>query len=161
MSEASQLANGVDALNLEDSDFSLGLAMAVDDLADKSTTANGKSDADAAREQLEAEKAAAYEETLTAIFKAKEAKTNRKRRQSHDPAPETTAYKRARLRKEDGSAHKTRYRASVSEKKEILDYRWGTKDTPGHSVSDTLRKFDNVDYSQLKRWSKKYAGGMV
>src|SRR5690242_12938682 len=80
-------------------DFGLGLSLAVSDMnAGQTLTADAVD---------HAEKAAAYDNTLAKIAADKAAKTA-KRKKSSDRAPETSAYKKARLRKSDGASRDTR-----------------------------------------------------
>lgn len=124
-------------------DFQLGLSLAMQD-----TSTAGK------EAKAEEAKTAAYTAALDRIHNAKAKKVAKKRKNSTQRRPETS-YKKARLRKADGSATESRYRPTVHEKLQVLRYRYGDALTSGHTVRETLQKFANVTHAQLKKWKKQ------
>ena len=160
MSEASQLADDIRDLDLAGSasDSAQALSLAMNEAtAHEVTLEETKAALDMARAQAEAEiaeKTLAYEKALAQIESQKAEKSKKvKRKTSH--VPETNSYKKPKLRKADGSGSDIRYRPTVNEKIQILQFRHGTASTKGHTVRETLAKFDKVEHSQLKRWKKK------
>jgi hypothetical protein len=155
MSQSSQLADAIGKMDLGTDDFSFGLSLAVQEQSTRSAETDS-GDSKSERAKLEAQKEEAYADALTEIQRQKTVGASKaKRKRSADPLPEGTRYKKAKLRKEDGSAAASRTRLTVNEKMEILEFRYGTAKRPGHSVAQTLAKYADVTHSQLKRWKKK------
>ena len=107
-----------------------------------------------ARAQAETEKSLAYERALDRIESQKAQKAKKVKRK-RSQLPEANRYKRPKLRKEDGSGADIRYRPTINEKVQILQFRYGTPFTEGHTVRETIAKFDKVTHCQLKKWKKQ------